>query len=313
MDEFVDASRKVVAASTGSDALRALDWWDMLAALDDPDARAAVLALFRAQGRELGDTCALGALVAAPYVADRADGTVAAALAHHSVRRGPVLLLVGDPTVDHVLIDRPGRGAALVPTGALELRRADIPGRLTVHEVVIDPAGLAPTIDEATAVAARARGRALGRLGAAFEILGAAEGALALAVAHANGRVQFGQPIGTFQAVRHLLAWAVADCAAVESLATVVADLDTAAPPRLDEIVKALAGRNGRRACERALQVLGGIGFTAELDHHHFHSRVLTLDSLLGSSTELTAGLGAWIRTERPDPGIARAVLLGMA
>jgi len=313
MDEYVEASRKVVAASSGSDALDALDWWDLLGALDDPEARAAVLALFRAQGRELGDTCALGALVAAPFGVGHDDETVVAALAHHSVRRGPVLLLVGDLAVDRVLIDRPGHGAALVPVDALELRRVDIPGRLTVHEVVVDPAALAPVIDEDTAAAARTRGDALGRLAAAFEILGAAEGALALAVAHANGRVQFGQPIGTFQAVRHLLAWAVTDCAAVESVATVAADLDAAAPPRFDAIVKALAGRNGRRVCERALQVLGGIGFTAELDHHHFHSRVLTLDAVLGSSTELTADLGAWIRAERPDPGIARAVLLGMA
>jgi alkylation response protein AidB-like acyl-CoA dehydrogenase len=123
--------------------------------------------------------------------------------------------------------------------------------------------------------------------------------------------VQFGQPIGTFQAVRHLLAWAVADCRAVEAVADVARDRDAAVPARYDEIVKALAGRNGKRACERSLQVLGGIGFTAELDHHHFHSRVLALDGLLGTSAELTTALGAWIRAERPDPGISRAVLLG--
>ena len=62
-------------------------------------------------------------------------------------------------------------------------------------------------------------------------------------------------------------------------------------------MVKALAGRNGRRACERSLQVLGGIGFTAEHEHHHHHSRVLALDALLGSSAELTHDLGAWLRT----------------
>ena len=68
-------------------------------------------------------------------------------------------------------------------------------------------------------------------------------------------------------------------------------------PERYGEVVKALAGRNGRRACERSLQVLGGIGFTAEHAHHHHHSRVLLLDSLLGTSAELSHDLGAWLRT----------------
>jgi alkylation response protein AidB-like acyl-CoA dehydrogenase len=178
---------------------------------------------------------------------------------------------------------------------------------------VVDAADLEPAVDEAAAAAARPLGIALGRQAAAWEILGAAEGALALAVEHAVGRVQFGQPIGTFQAVRHLLAWAFADAAAVEAVAGSALALGGDAPPRYDQVVKAIAGRNARRVCERALQVLGGIGFTAELDHHHFHSRVLTLDSLLGSSTALTAGLGAWIRAERADPGFARAALLASA
>jgi len=109
--------------------------------------------------------------------------------------------------------------------------------------------------------------------------------------------------------VRHLLAWARTDCGAVLELSRQAALLDTAAPPRLDEIAKALAGRNGRRVCERALQVLGGIGFTAEQGHHHFHSRVLALDAVLGSSAELVRGLGAWLRESRTDPELPRALL----
>ena len=77
----------------------------------------------------------------------------------------------------------------------------------------------------------------------------------------------------------------------------------------IDEVVKALAGRNGRRACDRALQAFGGIGFTAEHEHHHFHSRVLLLDALLGSSAELTHDLGAWLRRTGADPGYPAAVL----
>jgi alkylation response protein AidB-like acyl-CoA dehydrogenase len=86
--------------------------------------------------------------------------------------------------------------------------------------------------------------------------------------------------------------------------------LDAAAPVQFDAVIKALAGRNGRRACERALQVLGAIGFTSDHDHHHHHSRVLALDALLGSANQLTPGLGRWLRTTGRDPGFAEAVLV---
>ncbi len=184
-----------------------------------------------------------------------------------------------------------------------------VPGRMILHELRFDPEDLEPVTPEARAKTARRRSLFLGRVAAAFEILGAAEGALDLAVAHAAAREQFGQPIGKFQAVRHLLAWARTDLAAVLEVSRQAAALDARAPSRFDEIAKALAGRNGRRVCERALQVLGGIGFTAEQDHHHFHSRVLALDAVLGSSAELARGLGAWLRESRTDPELPRALL----
>jgi alkylation response protein AidB-like acyl-CoA dehydrogenase len=150
----------------------------------------------------------------------------------------------------------------------------------------------------------------VGRLALASEILGAAETAVDLAVEHATHREQFGQPIGRFQAVRHLLAWASADCVAIEAVINKGVTLDESAPPMYGEVVKALAGRNGRKACERSLQVLGGIGFTAEHEHHHHHSRVLALDSLLGTSAHLTRRLGAWLRTDRTDERFAATFLV---
>lgn len=311
--EFVEASRRAVRASSGSDALAALGWWDLLGHLDDPDARRALFALFRAQGMELADTCALAALAAAPYRGGRTDGTVVATIARDSARRGRVEVLVGEPVAEQILLDRPGLGAALVAVSDVTLRPIEVPGRLTLHEVEIDPARLVPLIGEESAGVARRRRDFLGRVAIAFEILGAAESALALALEHARRRVQFGQPIGTFQAVRHLLAWAYTDCAAVASVASEARELSDDAPAGFDQVLKALAGRNGRRACERTLQVLGAMGFTAELDHHHFHSRVLALDAILGSSTELTVQLGAWLRETRAVPAFADAVLLPRA
>ncbi|MBL7499758.1 acyl-CoA dehydrogenase family protein [Frankia nepalensis] len=311
--EFLDAACLALRAPReGGDPLDALGWWDLLGELADRDARMAALALFRAQGRELATSAALGALMAQPFLAatGHAPGSLVAAINHRSRRRGERLIVIGDVAGRSLLVDRPGQGAGVVDADRVGLRPLEVAGRLALHEVELDPSAWAPTVAESHASPARARGQFLGRLALAWEILGAAEGALALAVAHAATREQFGKPIGTFQAVRHLLAWAKTDCVALESVAVTAARLDEATPPRHDEVVKALAGRNGRRACERALQVLGAIGFTAEHSHHHFHSRVLALDALLGTSAELTHALGGWVRQTRADLAVDAAALL---
>ncbi|ABW12133.1 acyl-CoA dehydrogenase domain protein [Parafrankia sp. EAN1pec] len=310
--EFLDAARRALCASGSADPLASLGWWDLLPELADRDARAAALALFRAQGLELASSAALGALMAQPFLAATglSPGSLVATISRRSARRGERLVVVGDVAGAALLIDRPGHGAAVVGRHEVELQPVAVAGRLAVHEVRTDLSAWSSTVEERQAEPARARGRYLGRLALALEILGAAEGALTLAVAHGTTREQFSRPIGSFQAVRHLLAWAQTDCVALESVAATAVRLDEATPPRHDEVVKALAGRNGRRICERTLQVLGAIGFTREHSHHHFHSRVLALDSLLGTSTELTHSLGTWIRGSHTDPAVRAEVLL---
>jgi len=312
-EAFLESAREAFRRDPGVASLDSLGVWDLLGELSEAEARTALDCVFRAHGRELASTAALGCLMAHPYVAeDNIDpGAVAMALPRRSPRRGDRLMLLGDLSAEQVLIDRPGSGATLVPLRELDLEPVANPGRLALHEFSFDASGGRLAVPEARAEPARVRSRFLGRVAAAFEILGAAEGALDLALEHAATREQFGQPIGKFQAVRHLLAWAQCDAVAIQEVCQRAAELDALAPVRFDEIAKALAGRNGLRICERALQVLGGIGFTAEQEHHHFHSRVLALDALLGSSAELANGLGAWLRDARSDPRVPRALLDG--
>lgn len=312
LSEFVAVARRALGNGNASTALDSLGWWDLLGDLDDEESRRALFAVFRAQGRELASSPALAALLAVPYLDDAEvePGTVAAAAVRMSPRRGPVHVAVGELAGMRLIVDRPGSGASVLNLDEVFLERIDVPGRLDLHEVNVDEARWRPTIAEETAVHARRRSLALGRLALALEMLGAAEGALELAVEHAHGREQFGRPIGTFQAVRHLLAWAMTDCAAIDSVADAAVVLGAALPPRFDKILKALAGRNARRACERALQALGAVGFTAEHSHHHFHSRVLALDSLLGASADLTHDLGRWLREEPGGPQLPTALLI---
>ena len=313
MSEYVEAAAQALSTDGGDAALESLGYWDLLGHLDDLDCRTAVFALFRAQGRTLGASGALGGLLAQPYLPYCALPTegVVASVGRQSTHRGLVQMVVGDLGDRHLIVDRPGLGASIVPPDAvLPGRPVAVPGRLALREVDIDWERARTFVGEDDVAEARARSLFLGRLAIAAEILGAAEAAVALAVEHASHREQFGQPIGRFQAVRHLLAWASTDCVAIEAMVNKGVALDESAPPRYDEVVKALAGRNGRKACERSLQVLGGIGFTAEHHHHHHHSRVLALDTLLGTSAHLTRQLGTWLRTSGTEERFARTFLV---
>lgn len=304
-EEFLATARVAVRRDAGSAALDALDWWSLLGNLEDRVARLGVFSLFRAQGHELADTPALGALMATPYLSalGHESGSAIAAVVHASPRRGNVALVLGDPGSRNLLVDLPGRPAALYRPAALG-RRRELPGRLTVTEIELDEPAQVLELTEAQLRDLRLQALTLGRIAAAAEMLGTAEGAVDLAVEHAAVREQFDQPIGRFQAVRHLLSWAETDTVAVAAvLRQAILGLDTL-PAHYDELTKAVAGRNTRRACERSLQVLGGVGFTAEHAHHHHHARVLLLDSLLGTSAELTRRLGSRVRETGTVPAL---------
>jgi hypothetical protein len=132
-----------------------------------------------------------------------------------------------------------------------------------------------------------------GRLALGYQILGAVGAMIDLAVDHARGRVQFGRPIGSFQAVRTRLADAhVAREGAAAALASAW-DADDAVLAGL--LAKSLAGRAARIAATQCQQVLAGIGFTAEHPFHRFLVRALVLDSVLGSATELPTAIGAYL------------------
>lgn len=303
-DEFLAVASRAMQEESGAAALDALGFEEMIEHLGDPDARRAVFAAFRAQGRALAGSTALGVLLAQPYrrLLGSESGPVVAAIGRTSRVRGAVWALVGDVAGHDVSFDVDGRGLFVIPAADLDLTPVEVPGRMRITEVTVDFGAHRATVEDERLEVIRERATFLGRVAAAAEILGAAESAVAQSVEYAGLREQFGRPIGTFQALRHLLAWASTDCVAVDGVLRQCVELLDDPPVHFDAVLKALAGRNGRRACERALQALGGIGFTAEHEHHHRHSRVLLLDALLGSTSELTYDLGRWLRTSGADP-----------
>jgi alkylation response protein AidB-like acyl-CoA dehydrogenase len=122
---------------------------------------------------------------------------------------------------------------------------------------------------------------------------------LQLARDHAVERIQFGQPIARFQAVRHRLADALV---AVESADAATGAAWEDGSTLAAAAAKAIAGRNARTVARHAQQVLAGIGFTTEHPLHRYVRRVLVLDGVLGDARSLTRAMGAELLATRHLP-----------
>ena len=104
-------------------------------------------------------------------------------------------------------------------------------------------------------------------LALAAYLVGAAGALLTVAAGWAADRVQFGRPIGTFQAVAHPLADTAIDVAAARTLTRIAAyeaDLDAHAAVRTCATARLSATGAALRAAFRAHQTLGAMGFTVE-------------------------------------------------
>jgi alkylation response protein AidB-like acyl-CoA dehydrogenase len=133
-------------------------------------------------------------------------------------------------------------------------------------------------------------------IAAAADALGAARAVMNLAVEYAKVRKQFGQVIGSFQAIQHLCV----DMYETVELARsgVIHALWAADNAGADERhlaalrAKAFAGRLATVG-DTAIQIFGGIGYTWEHDAHLYLKRLLSWSELLGSPDRYLTELGA--------------------
>jgi hypothetical protein len=120
---------------------------------------------------------------------------------------------------------------------------------------------------------------ALGLALTSADLVGVMRGALDVTVAYAADRKQFGVPVGSFQAVQHLLADARCLLEGSISVAQHAAwAADALAPAEAIEagrVSKAYCSRAARTVCETAIQVHGGIGNTWDCMAHVFLRRAL--------------------------------------
>jgi alkylation response protein AidB-like acyl-CoA dehydrogenase len=174
---------------------------------------------------------------------------------------------------------------AVVRRGADGLHAEDFPGmdltkrlgRLTLDgvrvpgaEILGQPGGAAPALAKAVDFATNA---------VTAEMIGAAEGALALTTEYAKSRIQFGSPIGRYQAVKHPLAEMYVDIESWKSLGYYAAWALDEAPdeaPRYVSMAKAYASEAFARIGIDVVQLHGAVGYTWEFDAHLYLKRSST-------------------------------------
>jgi alkylation response protein AidB-like acyl-CoA dehydrogenase len=139
--------------------------------------------------------------------------------------------------------------------------------------------------------------RVLGTLLTAAQLVGVASRALEVAQQYARERQQFGVPIGSFQAVKHLLAdmylRSTLAQSATYAAAAVVQD------PGADDAARAVAGAKllaAEAAIENAstaVQVLGGMGFTWDMLPNYLLKRAWVLEQSFGTVDDHADHLGS--------------------
>ncbi|ORB52543.1 Caffeyl-CoA reductase-Etf complex subunit CarC [Mycobacterium persicum] len=219
-------------------------------------------------GRRLVDAPFLGPVLADDLArhldTERGDSTIAVDGLAFDTRGYRRALLLSGTTVLAAELDTGHAGADLtrVTTGIVE-------PPLPVGELSADAAG---------------RWRALALVATAADLVGDARGVHTLACDYAKIREQYGKPIGSYQAVAHLLAESLAliegSISILRHAAWAVDELEPPEAVRAARVAKVYCARATQTVCETAVQVHGGIGNTWDCLAHVYLRRALTSTNL---------------------------------
>lgn len=154
-----------------------------------------------------------------------------------------------------------------------------------------------------------------GALLAAAQMIGLGQRCIDLAVAYAKDRTQFGKPIGSYQAVKHLVASAqvqVEFARPVVQAAAAELPLATLASQARVAHAKIAAGDAADLAARTAVQVFGAMGMTWEADIHFFLKRILGLRNAWGGAAQQSRTVLERVTTLRtgPDATFASELIL---
>jgi len=177
-----------------------------------------------------------------------------------------------DDGVSLFLVDGGAPGLTLQALPTVDQTRKQAGVRLSAT-----PARLLPGVSQATALD-------LCAVALAAEQVGGAQRCLDAAVDHARRRVQFGRPIGSFQAVKHLCADMHLDLESARSVALSAARAvgREGELPEAAAVAKIACSESYVRVATESLHVHGGLGFTWDHDAHLYFKRARSSAHLFG-------------------------------
>jgi acyl-CoA dehydrogenase len=141
-----------------------------------------------------------------------------------------------------------------------------------------------------------------GALARSVQMAGALERALAYSLTYASERVQFGRPIGKFQAVQHMLALLAGQAAAASAIADAAVEASAQAPDEFTvAAAKARVGEAAGKGAEIAHQVHGAMGFTREHNLHYVTRRLWSWRDEFGNEAHWQMRLGRMVAAKGAD------------
>jgi alkylation response protein AidB-like acyl-CoA dehydrogenase len=187
----------------------------------------------------------------------------------------------GEDGISFFAVDGDASGLTRTPLATMDQTRKQ--ARLDFSDVAARPLGepgagwaaLSKTLDQAA-------------VGLSNEMVGGAQKVLEMAVDYAKVRVQFGRPIGSFQAIKHKCADMLLEVESAKSAAYYAAWAaaeDNEELPVVASLAKAYCSDAYFHAAAENIQIHGGIGFTWEHDAHLYFKRAKSSEILLGDAT----------------------------
>ena len=258
-----------------------------------------------ALGERVADVAFAGPLLAAD-LARRAGVTADVGAVASRPSLSGVAVFDGTGDGDRCVRDRraPGTAYVVVPDGdgyhlATVSVEADASSADLTRAVYAIPAGHAGAARRRTPTRSPiddlAGWEALGLALTSADLVGVMRGVLDVTVDYAKQRQQFGVPVGSFQAVQHLLAEAHCLMEGSSSIALyaswAVDNLEPVAAREAGRMAKAYCARAARTVCETAVQVHGGIGNTWECIVHVYLRRALLSTQWFGDDSEQLSAL----------------------
>jgi len=189
----------------------------------------------------------------------------------------------GEDGITLFLVDAKAPGVTITQLKTVDMTRRQC--HVALQDVAVARTQVLGEVGKGWSVLRRVLDQAMAGLSA--EMVGTGQKALDMAVSYAKERVQFGKPIGSFQAVKHKCVDMMVQVENARSLTYYAAwtvDENTAEARQAVPMAKAYCSDMCKTVTSEAIQVHGGIGFTWEHDMHLFYRRGLASEAAFGSA-----------------------------